>query len=89
MIAYNGNSGNLFSGAIMQSGFPTPFGNFSSGQSVYNEIVRGAGCAGSADTLECLRSIELEVLQRAVDATPNIFGFQVCGVFQEANKFAS
>jgi acetylcholinesterase len=62
----------------MQSGFPVPIGDFSSGQGVYDLIVQGAGCAESNDTLECLRTVPFETLQTAVDATPNAFGPQVC-----------
>jgi acetylcholinesterase len=77
LIAYNGSNDNLFRGAIMQSGFPIPLRDFSSGQDVYDLVVQGAGCTESEDTLECLRVVSLEVLQKAVDATPNIFGYQV------------
>lgn len=61
----------------MQSGFPLVLGGFEKGQGAYDEVVRGAGCEGASDTLECLRSVEFETLQNAVDATPNVFGFQV------------
>ena len=44
---------------------------------VYDQIVQQVGCAGSADTLECLRTVPFDSLKAAQDATPFIFSFEV------------
>ena len=61
----------------MQSGPPLNYQPVSHGQPIYDLVVQGAGCADKQDTLGCLRSVPFETLQKAVDATPNLFSFEV------------
>jgi len=75
LVAENGNNGHLFQGAIMQAGSPFPLGDMSSGQRSYDLIVQNTGCLGNKSTLDCLRSIPYDTLQKAVDSTPNIFDY--------------
>lgn len=74
LIAYGGRDDKLFSGAICESGNSILLGtenyNVSNGQAIYNNISSAAGCAGSADTLACLRSAPFDKLNAAVNATP-------------------
>ncbi len=44
----------------------------------YDAVVDGTGCAGSSDTLACLRTVPYDTLKAAVDTAPFIFGYQVC-----------
>ncbi|KAF5350591.1 hypothetical protein D9756_008678 [Leucocoprinus leucothites] len=76
MIANNGNAEGLFRGAIMESGAPIPVGDIENGQIYYDQIVRDTGCSGSSDTLQCLREVDYDKLQAAIDATPSIFAYQ-------------
>lgn len=57
----------LFRGAIMSSGSAIPADpvDCPKGQAIYDQVVEKAGCAGEADTLECLRGADYEV------STPN------------------
>lgn len=53
----------LFRGAIMNSGSAVPADPVDSAkaQAVYDQVVANAGCAGKADTLNCLRGLDYEV----------------------------
>src|ERR1700761_8904575 len=93
MLANDGDTEGLFRAAFMQSGSPIPVGPLENGQictlglctvirhtdtaAVYDQIVQQVGCAGSADTLECLRTVPFDSLKAAQDATPFIFSFEV------------
>jgi carboxylesterase type B len=81
MIAKNCNAEGLFRGAIMQSGAPVPVGDITKGQIYYDAIVRGTGCSGSRDTLQCLRKVPFYRLKAAIDNTPNFFSYQVLVIF--------
>lgn len=76
MLTNGGNTEGLFRGAFMQSGSPIPVGDISHGQTYYDSIVAATGCLGASDTLQCLRGVPEDTLQKAVDATPNIFSYQ-------------
>jgi len=78
MVANNGNVEGLFRGAIMESGAPVPVGDIEKGQAIYDQIVKNTGCSGSPDTLQCLREVDYDTLKAAFDATPSVFGYQVC-----------
>ena len=52
-------------------------GDIEHGQNDYDALVSGTGCAGSADTLQCLRQVPFDTLQMAVDDSPGIFSPQV------------
>ena len=45
-------------------------------QAVYDVVVNAAGCSGSSDTLECLRTIDYETFMRAADSVPGLFSYQ-------------
>jgi acetylcholinesterase len=49
--------------------------DLSAGQQFYDFIVNQTGCAGSSDTLVCLRTVPFQDLLDAVNQTPNTFGF--------------
>jgi carboxylesterase type B len=80
MLYNGGNTGDLFRGAFMQSGFPTPIGSIEQGQKYYDFVVQQVGCSTAADTLDCLRTAKYEALSAAFSATPNVFSFQVRAV---------
>ena len=61
----------------MQSGSPTPVGDITNGQPFYDALVNATGCAGSKDTLACLREAPAEKVQEGVNASPSIGGFTV------------
>lgn len=65
-ITYKGKP--LFRGAIMNSGsaVPTDPVDSAKAQQVYDAVVQGVGCAGQADTLQCLRQADYEVSQLLV-----------------------
>ena len=77
MITNGGNTEGLFRGAFMESGSPMPTNNISSGQETYDTIVKETGCAGSSDTLQCLREVPYDEFLAAMDRTPNIFSWEV------------
>ncbi|KAJ7205201.1 carotenoid ester lipase precursor [Mycena pura] len=76
MLANDGDTEGLFRAAFMQSGSPVPVGPLENGQLFYDQIVQQVGCAGSADTLECLRTVPFDSLKAAQDATPFILSFE-------------
>ena len=77
MVTNGGNNEGLFRGAFMESGSPIPTGDITHGQKFYDAIVEQVGCSGSSDTLECLRQAPFSKLKAAMDASPDIFAFQV------------
>ena len=79
MVTNGGDTEGLFHAAFLQSGAAPIFGNMAAGQGYYDTLVAGAGCSGSADTLECLRQAPLDKLKPAVDGSPSIFSYQVRG----------
>jgi len=76
MLTNGGNTEGLFRGGFMESGSPIPVGDITHGQVYYDSVVAATGCSGSSDTLQCLREVPQVTLQKAVDATPNIFSYQ-------------
>ncbi|KAI9442990.1 alpha beta-hydrolase [Lactarius indigo] len=84
MLANGGNTEGLFRAAFMQSGSPTPVGDITNGQKYYDFLVARTNCTGSPDTLACLRAAPYEALQAAMDSTPSLFSFQVCGLLPTA-----
>ena len=77
MLANNGNQEGLFRGAVMQSGGPIPVGDIEHGQPYYDFMVKETGCTDQPDTLDCLRKVPYDTFKRAMDASPNIFAYQV------------
>ena len=76
----------------MQSGAPIPAGDVARGQPQYDALVAATGCAGSADTLACLRRVPYADFN-ALKLPPgtahekdfillaDIFPYAVCSVF--------
>jgi len=78
MIANDGDAEGLFHGAFLQSGAVIPRGDVTLGQQDYDDLVRAAGCAGSEDTLECLRQVPFSALKEAVNMSPGFLSYRVC-----------
>ncbi|PPR05606.1 hypothetical protein CVT26_009127 [Gymnopilus dilepis] len=76
MLAFGGNTTNLFRGAFMQSGSPVPVGNITGGQQYYDQLVNQTNCSSSNDTLTCLQNVQYDQLKAAVDQTPSYFSYQ-------------
>ncbi|KAM5342230.1 hypothetical protein ACJ41O_015261 [Fusarium nematophilum] len=72
---YNGKP--LFRGAIMNSGSVIPADPVDSpkGQAVYDQVVKTAGCAGSSDSLNCLRELEYTDFLNAVTSVPGLLSY--------------
>lgn len=75
LIAYGGRDDKLFRGAISESGTPLLVGppgyNVSFGEAIYNNITNATGCSNSNNTLSCLRSLDFNTLNNAVNITPS------------------
>ncbi|KAG1727058.1 Alpha/Beta hydrolase protein [Suillus paluster] len=76
MVTNGGNTEGLFRAAFMQSGSPFPVGDITQGQGYYDFIVNQTGCAGSPDTLQCLREVPLDMLMNSINQTPSSFSYQ-------------
>lgn len=78
LLAYGGEHGNLFTGAIAESGAPVwyaPTANVGLWQPTYNAVVEAAGCASAANNLQCLRGVSNTTLQTIfANKTINPFG---------------
>ena len=81
MIMYDGDhtykDKPLFRGAIMNSGsgIPTDPVDCPKGQTVYDGVVRHAGCDTSPDTLECLRGLDYDTMLDAVNSQPSLLSY--------------
>lgn len=75
LIAYGGRNDNLFHGAICESGNSLSLGpsnyNVTVGQAVYDNITAATGCNNSSDTLSCLRGLDFNTLNTAINITPS------------------
>ena len=60
---------------IKESGSVLPTKDLSAGQPYYDFIVNQTGCAGSSDTLACLRTVPFQDMLDAVNQTPDLFAF--------------
>ncbi|OCH92464.1 alpha/beta-hydrolase [Obba rivulosa] len=70
MLSNGGNTEGLFSGAVMQSGFPLPLNTYAQLQSTYDAYISAANCSDSLDTLDCIRQAPLQTLLTAMDLIP-------------------
>lgn len=77
MVTNGGNTEGLFRAAFMQSGSPISFGDITKGQPYYDALVQETGCAGTSDTLACLRAVPYQTLQDAIDEQPGLMSYQV------------
>lgn len=73
---YNGKP--LFRAGIMNSGSVVPADSVDcdKGQAVYDHIVAGSGCSDAADTLQCLREVDLNTLLDATTDIPTFLSYQ-------------
>ncbi|KDN48742.1 hypothetical protein RSAG8_02729, partial [Rhizoctonia solani AG-8 WAC10335] len=73
MMYRDGEIGNAFRAAIMQSGAPSSFKpssqDNSARQQAYDEIASQTGCSEARDSFECLRTMDVSKLQAAHVAT--------------------
>ena len=69
--------GDLFRGAIMNSGSTTPTVpvDHPKAQAIYDAVVTAAGCAEQNDSLECLRRLPFEQLSDALSSVPSFFSY--------------
>lgn len=77
MLLNDGNTEGLFRAAWMDSGAPIPVGSYTHGQKWYDGAVEHTGCAGAADTLECLRTVPYDALVAYFVTTPSKLSYQV------------
>lgn len=70
MLNNNGDSEGLFSGAWMQSGFPLPLNTYADLQGTYDILVNQTTCAGSSESLQCLRQLPYETLFQSMKNVP-------------------
>ncbi|KAI0193790.1 sterol esterase precursor [Xylaria flabelliformis] len=81
MALYGGNNtykGNkLFRAGIMDSGSVVPADKVDCErcQDIYDQVVRSAGCSGSQDTLQCLRSTDFETYRKAASSVPGLLSY--------------
>lgn len=82
MALYNGDNTYkgkpLFRAGVMDSGSVIPADPVDGvkGNQIYDAVVKAAGCSGSADTLNCLRSVPYETYLQATTSVPGIFDYQ-------------
>ena len=69
MLANNGNPGELFHAAIIESGSIYPTGDISLGQECFDTFVHQTGCGGAADKLACLRTVPYDNYTAAMEAS--------------------
>ncbi len=77
LVAYGGERGtDLFRAAILASGFATGTDvvNLNRTQPAYDAVVAQTGCAGSDDTLQCLRSVPLSAIYDIEDTVGSGWG---------------
>lgn len=75
MLAHDGDTSGLFHGVFAHSGGPPPVTGLEKGQPQFDALANAVGCDDKGKELEklqCLRSIPLEKLRAAVDATDGI-----------------
>ncbi|PVH71558.1 alpha/beta-hydrolase [Cadophora sp. DSE1049] len=81
MALYDGNHNYkgepLFRGAIMNSGSVIPADpvDCPKGQDVYDTVVAAAGCASSANSLECLRAAPYETFHNASNSVSGLLSY--------------
>ena len=79
MLHNDGDTDGLFRAAFMQSGAPIPTGQVDNRvcQAAFDQIVAGAGCSGSEDTLACLRNVTVDVFNQSLAAWSSQSGYFV------------
>ncbi|KAG8624937.1 hypothetical protein KVT40_006688 [Elsinoe batatas] len=68
LMAYGGDTQDLFRGAIMASGSFFGFGqrSLAQAQNVYDNITDHTGCASAVDTLQCLKDLPLSTINQTI-----------------------
>ena len=72
LTAYNGRDDHLFRAGIMESGNPVPYSSYRTNeqfQPLYHEVVKAAGCHAAIDTLDCLRHVPYEKMNKIFNTT--------------------
>ncbi|KNG45443.1 lipase 3 precursor [Stemphylium lycopersici] len=81
MLLYDGDNSYkgkpLFRAGIMNSGSVVPADpvDCPKGQAIYDRVVEVAGCAGSSDTLACLRTVPYTKFLNAANTVPGILSY--------------
>lgn len=70
LLAYNGRDDNLYRSAIMDSGAPIfVSAETTSYQRFYDKLANSTGCNTNVDSLDCLRNLPFEQLNKAVNTS--------------------
>ncbi|RTE79001.1 hypothetical protein BHE90_006494 [Fusarium euwallaceae] len=70
LVAYDGNHGNLFRGAILESGSPVAkFADADTWQPYFDALVTKTGCTNETARLDCLRELPWETLNDIFNGT--------------------
>ncbi|KAN0094638.1 Alpha/Beta hydrolase fold [Tylopilus felleus] len=82
MVAYDGQLGGLFQGAVMESGAAIPVHDitFQQDQDNYDFLVQQANCTSANDTLNCLRQAPYETIVNAVLQTTPLLSYQALNI---------
>jgi len=73
MLLNGGDPQGLFRAVFMESGSAYPSGDVTVAQPVYDALVKDAGCASKPDTLDCLATLDLDTLTKAINKSTNFF----------------
>ncbi|KAF8128655.1 Alpha/Beta hydrolase protein [Boletus edulis] len=78
MVAYDGQLGGLFQGAVMESGSASPMHDITiqQAQDDYDFLVEQANCTAANDTLNCLRQAPYQTIINAVLQTTPLLSYQ-------------
>jgi len=74
LVFDNGEPGGLFTGGIMQSGFPTVLPDVLEGQTYFDHITSATNCTAASDRLACLRAVPFAQLMAAINLFPLTLG---------------
>ncbi|KAL2062501.1 hypothetical protein VTL71DRAFT_6767 [Oculimacula yallundae] len=72
LTAFDGRDDGLFRGAIMESGGPIFFGELKTSgdyQEMYDGVVEKVGCGNATDSVQCLRGVDFESLNKVLNTT--------------------
>ncbi|KIY67662.1 alpha/beta-hydrolase [Cylindrobasidium torrendii FP15055 ss-10] len=76
LVAYDGDTQGLFHSVFAQAGSPMSMGDVTDGQPFYDILVKETCCFEAADTLDCMRHADYEVLLAAMNKTPFFFSYE-------------
>ncbi|KAF8452562.1 Alpha/Beta hydrolase protein [Boletus edulis BED1] len=82
MVAYDGQLGGLFQGAVMESGSASPMHDITiqQAQDDYDFLVEQANCTAANDTLNCLRQAPYQTIINAVLQTTPLLSYQALNI---------